>query len=93
MILHDAIVPFHPKDRPTVEMCCSYLRNNMGIQRIFLITSENPNISNTHFINENTLTDIISLNEIKSRWESNYPKFSNRSGWIYQQILKLGAVS
>jgi hypothetical protein len=91
MILHDAIVPFHPKDRPTVEMCCSYLRNNMGIRRIFLITSENPHIPDTTFINERELNDIISLDDIRRRWEATGSRFSNRSGWIYQQLLKLGA--
>ena len=91
MILHDAVIPFHPKDRPTVEICCSYLRETMGVRRIFLITSENPNIPNTIVINEQTLTNIISLDDIRKKWEEGGSKFSDRSGWIYQQLLKLGA--
>jgi hypothetical protein len=91
MILSDAVIPFHPKDRETVQMCCNSLRNVMGVSRIFLITSENPNIENTVFVNEKEITSIVSLNEIRTKWETTGSRFANRAGWIYQQLLKLGA--
>ena len=91
MILNDAVIPFHPKDRDTVQTCCSSLRSVMGVNRIFLITSENPNIPDTSFINEKEITNIVSLDEIRTRWETTGSRFANRAGWIYQQILKLGA--
>ena len=91
MILNDAIIPFHPKDKATVDICCNSLRDIMGIKNIFLITSEDPKIANTNFINEKEITSIVSFNEIKTKWETTGSIFANRAGWIYQQLLKLGA--
>ena len=91
MILKDVVIPFHPKDKATVELCCESLRNVMNVDRIFLLTSINPEIQNTTFINENEIPNLISLNEIQSRWKRTDSQFADRAGWIYQQLLKLGA--
>jgi hypothetical protein len=91
MILTDAVIPFHPKDKETVKMCCDSLKNVLGVSNIYLISSENPNIENTFFIDEKSILNIISLDTIKTIWNATGSKFSNRAGWIYQQLLKLGA--
>lgn len=91
MILHDAVIPFHEKDKPTVEKCCEALKNVLKIERIFLVTKENPNIKNTIFINELEINNLITLKEISDIWKKSNSKYSYRSGWIYQQILKLAA--
>jgi len=90
MILNDAIIPFHPKDKATVETCCNSLRDVMEIKRIFLITSENPNIPNTNFINEKEIKNILSVEQIKSYWKNSGGKYFDRAGWIYQQLLEVG---
>lgn len=90
MNIQDAIIPFHPKDKAIVEMCCESLRNVMGIQRIFLISSEDPNIPNTSYIDERSIKNIISVEEIENYWKSNNGKWSSRAGWIYQQLLEIG---
>jgi len=91
MIIKDAVIPFHPKDIPTLQMCCDSLKNVLNVERIFLISSENPNIAETNFINEKEITNLISLNEISEIWKYHNPNIAYRSGWIYQQILELGA--
>lgn len=89
MFLHDAVIPFHPKDSLTIDLCCRQLKNILGIKRIFLISWENPNISGTEFINENSL-NLVPYNYIKSIWEKPERTIWN-TGWIYQQLLKLAA--
>lgn len=91
MILKDAVITFHPKDKATVEWCCESLRNVMNVDRIFLLTSINPEIQNTTFINENEIPNLVSLKEIQSRWEKTGSRITGRAGWIYQQSLKLAA--
>lgn len=90
MIIKDAVIPFHPKDIHTLKMCCDSLKNILNVERIFLISSENPNIEGTIFISESSVTNLISLNEITEIWKKHNPNNSSRSGWIYQQILELG---
>lgn len=90
MIIKDAVIPFHPKDIHTLQMCCDSLKNVLNVERIFLISSENPNIKGTTFINESSITNLISLNEITEIWKYHNSNVAYRSGWIYQQILELG---
>lgn len=89
MILNDAILPYHEKDRPTIEKCCNSLRDILNIKRIFLISKENPNIPNTNFIPEGNFTNIVDLNFIKDIWNNSGSQYAYRAGWIYQQLLKL----
>jgi hypothetical protein len=91
MILTDAVIPFHPKDKETVRMCCDSLKGVLNVTNIYLISTENPNIENTSFIDEKSISNIVSLETIKTKWEATGSRFSNRAGWIYQQLLKLGA--
>ena len=90
MILNDAIIPFHIKDKATVDACCNSLRDIMGIKRIFLITSEDPKISNTNFIDEKEIKNILSVDQIKTYWKNSGGKWFDRAGWIYQQLLEVG---
>jgi hypothetical protein len=90
MILNDAIIPYHGKDESVIKKCCEALQDIVEIKRIFIIADKNPNVPNTIFINEKELTNIIDLNEIKNIWNKNNEKLSYRSGWIYQQLIKLG---
>lgn len=82
MKLKDAVVPFHPKDYPTLQLCLNGLKK-IGVERVFLIGSENPNFPGTYFINENELKDVFPLRHLVH--------MTSRAGWIFQQILKLGS--
>lgn len=81
MKLKDAVVPFHIKDTPTLDLCIQGLKR-IGIERIFLISAEKP-VDEVYFINENELKDIFPLKSLKGMTE--------RAGWLFQQLLKLGA--
>jgi hypothetical protein len=91
MILKDAVITFHPKDKATVELCCDSLRNVINIDRIFLLSSVDPKIQNTIFINDEDIPNLISLNEIESRWRKTGSRITGRAGWIYKQLLNLAA--
>ena len=91
MILKDAVITFHPKDKPTIELCCDSLRNVVNVDRIFLLSSIDPKIQNTIFINDNEIQNLVSLNEIQSRWEKTGSRITGRAGWIYKQLLNLAA--
>lgn len=91
MILTDCIIPFHEKDKDTIKYCCKSLFEILNIKRIFLIGKKDLNIKNTFYINEDSLKNIVNLKYITSLWEKKNNSFKNRSGWIYQQILKLSS--
>lgn len=91
MILHDAVIPFHEKDISTIEKCCDSLRDVLDVKRIFLISKNDPNVPNTIFISEREFTNIVPLFHIQDIWNISRSKYAYRSGWIYQQLLKLGA--
>jgi hypothetical protein len=80
--LTDAVVPFHPKDYSTLQLCLNGLKK-IGIERVFLIGSENPNLPGTYFINENEIQNIFPLRHLSY--------LTSRAGWIFQQIIKLGS--
>jgi hypothetical protein len=87
----DAVVPFHSKDLCIVKMCCDSLHKIYKFKRVFVIGSLDPKIENTLFINEHDIKNIVSLDEIRARWFREFPPLWQRSGWIYQQFIKLGA--
>lgn len=91
MDITDAIIPFHIKDAPILHNTCHSLKNELNIKNIFIVGNENPNIKDTIFVNENSIKNLLSLNEIKHIWKSKNENISYRAGWIYQQFLKLAA--
>lgn len=91
MSITDAVVPFHIKDAPILKYACDSLKYIIGVKNIYVIGNENPNIEETFFINEKDILNLISIKEIKKTWDSKNKNISNRTGWLYQQFLKLGA--
>jgi hypothetical protein len=86
----DVVITFHPKDSDTLENCLFGLINNVkNVRNIYLVTSDEPNISgyeNLFWIPENKypfthqdVKDVLNLCE----------REKNRTGWYYQQVLKL----
>ena len=91
MIIKDAVIPFHVKDALILKYGCDFLKNIINVQNLYIVGNENPNIDGTIFINENDIPNLISLNEIRTLWDSKNEKISYRAGWLYQQFLKLAA--
>ena len=91
MIIKDAVIPFHVKDAPILKYGCDSLKYIMNVENLYIVGNENPNIDGTIFINENDILNLISLNEIRTLWNSKNKKVSHRAGWLYQQFLKLAA--
>jgi len=74
--LYDAFIPFHEKDAEILPYCIAGLRQNaIGLRTIFVISKEDPNEENCTWIPESEFP-------LEIQW-------GKRSGWYYQQILKL----
>jgi hypothetical protein len=91
MVINDVIVPFHPKDKNLVMRCCASLLDVVGAKRIFLISHADPHIEGTTFIPESSLTNIVSKSEIQKIVGKHGFAYYKRAGWLYQQLIKLGA--
>ena len=74
--LYDAFIPFHEKDADILPYCIAGLRQNaIGLRTIFVISKEDPAEENCTWIPESEFP-------LEINW-------GKRSGWYYQQILKL----
>lgn len=91
MKIVDVVIPFHPKDLSTVKLCCFSLKNVVHVENIFLVSSINPHIEGTNFIDEKSVNSCMNLQEIFDIWNKKNVKLSARSGWLYQQFIKLSA--
>jgi hypothetical protein len=89
----DIVIPTIPKNFDTINNCIDYAKKNLNhkVNKIYIISPETEEIkkfceaSNFIFVDENTLLGY------KSK-DINYQyKNINRSGWIFQQLLKLSA--
>lgn len=81
----DVIIPFHFKDSDTLREVVPRLKVNIvNIKDIYIIGVDNPNISHTKFVSEEMFPykNLISIY---------YPKHVYRTGWIFQQLIKLTA--
>lgn len=87
MKIRDAIVPYHPKDRDTVRVCLKSLKFVLGVERVFLVCSEDQHIPRGIFVDERNATSLLSIEQIRGH------VLPGREGWIFQQLLKLGAPS
>lgn len=91
MIIKDVVIPFHVKDAPILKYGCDSLKYIMNVENVYIIGNENPNIEGTVFIHENDISNLITLEQIKSIWNLKNKKVAHRAGWLYQQFLKLAA--
>jgi len=101
MQLHDAVVPYHNKDWATIYACCRSLSEVLGIERVFVVTDKQhpyvppsgvelfSDLPYVTIIDEKTIDCLITPNDIFKSY--NLSKYWTRFGWVYQQLLKLGA--
>lgn len=81
----DVIIPFHFKDSDTLREVIPRLKVNIvNIKDIYIIGADNPNIHGTKFVSERIFP-------FKTLISIYYPKYVYRTGWIFQQLIKLTA--
>ena len=86
----DVLIVCHEKDFNVLSICVEQIRKNFSkLNNIFILSNKNPNISKTIYISENRYFPYINIEKIKKFYKDNNPDLLCRSGWIYQQILKL----
>lgn len=90
----DVIIPVHEKDIHMLEPCIHSIKKYLKhpIDNIFIISSSNKNIKKISdnnrcvFVDENSIIPNFSKSDICYFVDNN-----DRSGWLYQQIIKLSA--
>jgi hypothetical protein len=92
----DVVIPADPKDFPLLRHCVrGVLRHIDPLRNVFVVSSEpfRANDARVKWIREpdSGPDGLPSLEEIELDWVSRSPNATPRAGWIYQQLLKLGA--
>ncbi len=89
----DAVIPCHPKDKPTIDLVVEGIRNNVkNIRRIIVVSATKLTDKAEWFDERNfpftkeTIAYEIFKDEKQAQDFINSPK--TRIGWIYQQLLK-----
>jgi hypothetical protein len=86
----DCLIPVHNKDFHSLNYCIKGIRNNiLNLNNIFVVSNEDPKIDGVIYINESKYDEYVSLQKIIERYDREKSNFTYRSGWIYQQFLKL----
>jgi hypothetical protein len=83
----DIVIPFHPKDTPSVIKCVDSCRLFVeGCRNIYLISKENPGIEGTNWVPEDAFP--FKFADIEAVLQGGRV---DRTGWYFQQFLKLYA--
>jgi hypothetical protein len=90
MIKLDCLIPCHEKDFHSLGLCIDGIKKNIfNLNNIYVVSNKNPNIKGITYIPENNYKEYIDIQKIVKNFEYYNPEYSYRSGWIYQQFLKL----
>jgi len=95
--MFDHVIVAHPKDYECLPICIQGILENVSGSsgKIYLVSPTNPNVENVEFVNEKEFDHIVKLSDIRERFVSALPNTNglmsggDRSGWIYQQFLKM----
>ena len=92
----DLVMPIIERDMQVLEKTVSYLWTFLPIKRIVLIGNEEVskrllcnNMENTVFINENDVIPFEAVRSCIAEASDNSEKAIKRTGWYYQQFLKM----
>jgi hypothetical protein len=89
----DFVIPAHEKDFDTLPLAIEGIQKNISCcNRIFVASDTDPKIPNIIYVNRDTKSNygnMVSLEKIEKIWNERNPKLAWRSGWIYQQLIKL----
>ena len=85
----DFVIPCHPKDFPSLQLCVDGIRNISCANKVFVISYEDPDIEGIVHVDEKKFEKYISREKIHENLERYAPNLLIRTKWIYQQFLKL----
>jgi hypothetical protein len=89
----DFVIPCHPKYFPSLKICVTSIKENISIvNRIFVISNDNPNIDGVIHFPEQNYTTFIDREKIVEKFKQHCPNLLYRTKWIYQQFIKLFSV-
>lgn len=89
----DVVIPYHGKDSKIIELCIQGCINNIeNLGKIYIITSNTDlELHNIKLINEDKIfKDGLSKRYIELRWLVEYAVLAHRTGWLFQQFIKMG---
>jgi len=94
--MFDHVIVTHPKDFECLPLCVEGLENISGSSgKAYVISSEDPKLNGVEFVNEKEFDHIIKFSDIRDRLVKAYPSTNglqdglDRTGWYYQQFLKM----
>tara|TARA_Y100000004_G_scaffold191156_1_gene249453 strand:+ start:1541 stop:2296 length:756 start_codon:yes stop_codon:yes gene_type:complete len=87
----DFVVPCHPKDQETIELVVNGIRKHTNSNNIYIVSPQDMNIKDTIHIPDSDFAEYTKFSTIKEKWESHNVEMSKRTGWLFQQTLKLYA--
>jgi hypothetical protein len=90
----DVVIPAHSKDFDVLAASVrSVLRHVTPLGHVYVVSSTEfswPGKRVT-WVPEPSREGFLSLEEVRERWPQEHTGTAHRAGWVYQQILKLGA--
>jgi len=89
----DVVIPYHTKDSDIIEMCLTGCTNNIhNLGNIYVITKNSDlAFDGAELMNEDELFDDgLTKQYIESRLSTEHPDLAWRSGWLFQQFIKMG---
>lgn len=90
MMKYDVLIPVHEKDFESLNLCLSGIKKNIvNLNKIFVVSNKNPNIDGIVYVSEEKYNLYINIEKIIDNFNNYNPSLTYRSGWIYQQLLKL----
>jgi hypothetical protein len=90
----DVVVPAHEKDFGTLPRCVrSILRHVRPLRRVHVVSAQRFEMRDdrVRWVAEPGPPAFPALEEVRERWAASHPETADRAGWVYQQLLKLGA--
>jgi Family of unknown function (DUF6492) len=90
----DVVIPAHAKDFAVLRHAVrSVLRHVTPLGRVYVVSQTRfswPGERVT-WVPEPSSPGFLALEDVHLRWPEQHPETVHRAGWVYQQILKLGA--
>lgn len=87
----DFVIPCHPKDFPSLKIAAEGIKNVSCVNRIFVVSMENPKLDWVIHIPEERYFKYINKEKIAEKFSTHAPHLLVRTKWVYQQFLKLYA--
>ena len=89
------IIPIAKTDAPTLKKNLPYIKKNMEHSKLYIIGNKaireafSDNMEDINFIDEDCMYNGMSFSTVRKLIEARYPKAVRRTGWYFQQFLKL----